>query len=60
MELSTRQRQVCELVATGKTEREIADVIGISIHTVKMHKKWAYRKLGVRNAVELTNVFLRP
>ena len=54
MELSTRQRQVCELVAQGKRESEIAEALGISIHTVKVHKGYAYRKLGVRNAVELT------
>lgn len=54
MELSPRQRQVCELVATGKTEDEIAAALGISKHTVKVHKTIAYRKLGVRNAVELT------
>lgn len=56
MPLSTRQREVCELVATGKTEAEIATALGISINTVKLHKSLAYRKLGVRNAVELTNV----
>lgn len=55
MELSTRQKEVCELVAQGKREQEIADTLGISIHTVKVHKSYAYRKLGVRNAVELTN-----
>ena len=54
MKLSKRQREVCELVAQGKTEQEVADALGISRHTVKVHKTLAYRKLGVRNAVELT------
>lgn len=54
MKLSTRQLQVCELVALGKTEQEIGAALGISHHTVKVHKSIAYRKLGVRNAVELT------
>jgi DNA-binding CsgD family transcriptional regulator len=59
MELSPRQREVCELVAKGKTEAEIGTELGISIHTVKVHKTLAYRKLGVRNAVEMTLVLNR-
>lgn len=55
MELSPRQREVCELVAQGMREQEIAERVGISVHTVKVHKSLAYRKLGVRNAVELAN-----
>ena len=54
MQLSSRQKEVCELVAQGKTEAEIGAALGISHHTVKVHKSIAYRKLGVRNAVELT------
>lgn len=56
MELSTRQREVCELIAQGKTEQETADALGIAKPTVKKHKTFAYKKLGVRNAVELANV----
>lgn len=55
MDLSTRQLEVCELIATGKTESETAAALGISVHTVKAHKSIAYRKLGVRNAVEMAN-----
>lgn len=54
MQLSTRQREVCERVAAGMTEREIGEALGIAKNTVKVHKTIAYRKLGVRNAVELT------
>jgi len=55
--LTDRQKEVCELVAQGKREAEIASLLGISKSTVKVHKQIAYRKLGVRNAVELANVF---
>lgn len=55
MELSQRQLEVCGLTAQGQTERQIASMLGISLSTVKQHKAMAYRKLGVHNAVELTN-----
>ncbi len=53
-ELSPRQREVADLVAEGLTEAEIGARLGISRHTVKVHKSLIYRKLGVRNAVEMT------
>ena len=53
-ELSPRQQQVADRVAQGKREQEIADDLGIKLNTVKVHKSIIYRKLGVRNAVELT------
>ena len=52
--LSRRQQQVADLVAQGKRETEIAAELGIAVNTVKVHKSIIYRKLGVRNAVELT------
>lgn len=52
--LSPRQQQVAERVAQGKRETEIAAELGIAVNTVKVHKSIIYRKLGVRNAVELT------
>jgi len=52
--LSPRQQQVAERVAQGKREHEIAAELGIAVNTVKVHKSIIYRKLGVRNAVELT------
>ena len=52
--LSPRQQQVAALVAAGLTEVEIGARLGITRDTVKNHKTIAYRKLGVRNAVELT------
>ena len=55
MELTPRQREIAELVAEGKREQEIADALGVKLQTVKNHKQRIYRKLIVRNAVELTN-----
>jgi len=53
-ELAPRQREIAGLVAIGLTEAEIGARLGITRNTVKNHKTIVYRKLGVRNAVELT------
>jgi len=51
--LSPRQREIAGLVAEGLRESEIAERLGISISTVKIHKQHIYQKLGARNAVEM-------
>ncbi len=50
--LSTREREVLSLVATGATNREIAATLHLSPHTVKEHTSSLYRKLSVRNRAE--------
>jgi two-component system response regulator DesR len=50
--LSDREREVLDLVAHGSTNREIADRLFLSPHTVKEHTSSLYRKLGVRNRAE--------
>lgn len=51
--LTLRQRQVCDLVAKGMTNKEIAAELGIGDRTVESHRHAGYQKMGVRNAVEL-------
>ena len=51
-ELSEREREVLSLMAGGATNKEIADRLFLSPHTVKDHTSALYRKLGVRNRVE--------
>lgn len=51
-QLSTREREVLELVASGKTNREIALALHLSPHTIKEHTSALYRKLDVRNRAE--------
>jgi DNA-binding CsgD family transcriptional regulator len=53
-DLTARQREIATLVAEGLTEREIAARLGLAYYTVRNHKQAIYRKLGVRNAVEMT------
>jgi|SRR5215218_42752 len=50
--LTPRERQVLGLLAGGDTNREIAERLHLSAHTVKEHTSGLYRKLGVRNRAE--------
>jgi DNA-binding NarL/FixJ family response regulator len=50
--LSGREREVLGLVAAGSTNREIADRLHLSPHTVKEHTSALYRKLGARNRAD--------
>jgi DNA-binding NarL/FixJ family response regulator len=50
--LSQREREVLDLIAVGSTNREIAERLYLSPHTVKEHTSSLYRKLGARNRAE--------
>ena len=52
-ELTASERSVAELVAEGRTNREVADSLFMSPSTVQAHLKRIYRKLGVRSRTEL-------
>ena len=51
-ELTGREREVFQLLAAGKSNTEIADVLVISVFTVKSHVKKILRKLGAMNRSE--------
>jgi two-component system response regulator DesR len=50
--LSPRERDVLALIAAGSTNREIAENLYLSPHTVKEHTSALYRKLQARNRAE--------
>ena len=50
--LTDREREVLEAVASGATNREIAERLFLSHHTVKEHTSSLYRKLNARNRAE--------
>jgi DNA-binding NarL/FixJ family response regulator len=50
--LSPREREVMVLIAAGSTNREIAERLYLSPHTIKEHTSSIYRKLEVRNRAE--------
>ena len=54
--LSTREREVASLAASGLTSQEIADRLFLSIRTVDNHLQKAYAKLGVNRREHLASV----
>ena len=52
--LTSRQREVLQLVAEGKSVKEIADILNISSKTVEYHKTKLMRELNLYTTVELT------
>ena len=55
--LSSRQREVCERVARGMLNKQIAAELGISNSSVRLHRAEGMEKLGVASAAELTSLF---
>lgn len=56
--LTNREREILNWVASGKTNREIAEQLGISDQTVKNHLKNILQKLQLENRVQLTRYAL--
>lgn len=56
--LTVRQKEVLELVAAGKSNKQIAWALGISEGTVKVHVNAAFRALGVHNRVNAATTLL--
>jgi DNA-binding NarL/FixJ family response regulator len=53
-QLTPRQREVLQLVAEGKSMKEIATILRISVRTVEFHKNGIMQELGFRTTAELT------
>jgi DNA-binding NarL/FixJ family response regulator len=56
--LTPRQREVLQLVAEGKSTKEISAALGISPKTVEFHRNSLMDELGVRTTAELTRYAL--
>ena len=57
--LSPRQREVLQLVAEGRTGKEIASLLQISVKTVEFHKSSIFRHLGVRSIADMTRYAMK-
>jgi len=57
--LTGRQREVLQLVAEGKTLKEIAGILHVSPRTVEFHKYRIMEQLGLRSTGELTQYAIR-
>jgi DNA-binding NarL/FixJ family response regulator len=57
-QLTPRQREVLQLVGEGKSGKEIADILKISVKTVEFHKAKLMDQLGMHTIAELTRYAL--
>lgn len=53
-QLTDREKEIITLVALGQTNREIADKLFISMHTVITHRKNISQKLGIKTIAGIT------
>lgn len=58
-QLSTRERQVLQLVADGKTTKEIAQLLGISVKTADSHRSRIMSKLNIHDTAGLVRYAIR-
>ncbi|MGA2716697.1 MAG: response regulator transcription factor [Bryobacteraceae bacterium] len=54
VELTKRQRQILQLIAEGRPNKEIAFLLSVSIRTVEFHRYQLMSKLGLRTVADLT------
>lgn len=51
--LTTREREVLQLLAEGKTNKEVASMMELSPHTIETHRSNIFQKLNLHNGAEL-------
>ena len=51
--LSPREREVLQLVAEGKSSKEVANLLSLSVYTVETHRAKVMQKLNLHNIPEL-------
>ncbi|EAR61349.1 response regulator transcription factor [Neptuniibacter caesariensis] len=59
LEITERESEVLHWIANGKTNREIAEILGMSPRTVNKHLEQLFPKLGVENRTAAAGVALR-
>jgi DNA-binding NarL/FixJ family response regulator len=57
--LTEREREILQLVAEGKTNQEIADLLILSIKTVQTHRAHIMEKLDVHDRTDLVKAAIR-
>jgi len=57
--LTTREREVLQLLAEGKNNKEAAAILNLSLHTVETHRSNILQKLNLHNGAELTLYAIR-
>lgn len=57
--LTSREREILQLIAEGLTAKEIADHVFLSVKTVETHRRNIMQKLNMRSTVDLTKYAIR-
>ena len=57
--LSSREREIVQLLAESKSNKEVSLLLGISVKTVQTHRAAIMRKLGINSIVELVHYAIR-
>jgi DNA-binding NarL/FixJ family response regulator len=57
--LTLRQREVLQLIAEGRSAKEVAAVLKISTRTAEVHKARILEALGLQNTAELVQYAIR-
>ena len=57
--LTNREREVLQLIAEGKSTKEIAARLSVSVKTVETHRRQIMEKLGIFSIAELTKYAIR-
>ena len=57
--LTQREREVLNLIVTGKLNKQIADALAISIKTVEVHRSRVMEKMGASSVAELVQFVLK-
>jgi DNA-binding NarL/FixJ family response regulator len=57
--LTTREREVLQLVAEGKTTKEVASLLGVSVKTADTHRTHLMQKLQIHDTASLVRLAIR-
>jgi len=57
--LTPREREIVQLLAEGKSNKQVAAALGISVHTAETHRSNIMRKLGLNSMSELVRYAIR-
>jgi len=58
-QLSPREREVLQLIAEGKTSKDVAQRLNLSVPTIETHRRQIMDKLNLRTIAELTKYAIR-
>ncbi len=58
-QLTDREREVLVLIAEGKSNKEIADKLGIGVRTIETHRERIMRRLNIHSVAGLTKYAIK-